>query len=150
MSRPTLYIIWLLKNGHERCHAGICTWADVLNVDRYMSLDVMIDLISYHDIWSVQRVSFHDTCISIAFTTSSPDVRWKCNIDFHLRRWYSPTADYACIDGGYTADFLDDDELKGWVIRLVDGVSILTWCYNTRTTNSRSVIDTVCCVSAYR
>ena len=82
-------LFWLLKNGHERCHVGMCTWADVLNDDRY-KYDVMIDLIAYHDAWSVPRVSFHDRCINIAFTTPSSDLRWKCNIDFPLRRYYFP------------------------------------------------------------
>lgn len=109
MSRPTLYIIWLLKIGHERCHAGMCTWADVLNDDRYR-YDVMIDLISYHDAWSVPRVSFHDRCISIAFTTPSSDLRWKCNIDFPLRRYYFSTADVLA------------DELQRCAIRLGDDI----------------------------
>lgn len=51
-----------------------------------MTGDVMIDLISYHDAWSVPRFSFNDRCISIAFTTPSSDLRWKCNIDFPVRR----------------------------------------------------------------
>jgi hypothetical protein len=32
---------------------------------------------------------------------------------------------------------------------LTKDIPILTWCYNSRTTSSRSVSDIVCCVSEY-
>lgn len=75
-------------------------------------------------------VSFHDACISIAFTTLfvRPFIRHlqsKCNNNCHLRRWYSSTAYKSSFDISWpTLNVRDDDELQGWVPWSDDDITV--------------------------
>ena len=48
-------------------------WTDVLKDDRY-KCEAWTDPTPCHDVWSDPWVSYHDTCITIVFTTPSSDL----------------------------------------------------------------------------
>lgn len=92
--------------------------ADVLKDDK-SKFEVQIDSTPHHNVWSASWVIFHDTCISIAFITPSPDTCSVICVGNAISNFICEDISpllmtlvfYVTLS---IVDALDDDESFGW------------------------------------